>query len=190
LPELTPYVINADMKTILKSRPLLASRMKIVLQLAAVAALTVILSNCGSKMSSQPTSQTALDSTPGTFTNVYQIFTQSHNCNQCHVPGAPAYDQNGVKFDLTSQATAFSTLVNQAISGQSSTGICGGVLEVVPGSPQTSYLAAVLDQAYNTASFAGVSSCAPFNGHLQSENLSADEISSIVSWIQGGAQNN
>jgi hypothetical protein len=176
------------MKTESKSSLLLVSRFKIALQLAAVVALTVVLSNCGSKISSQ--SQTALDSTPGTFTNVYQIFTQSHNCNQCHVPGAPAYDQNGVKFDVTSQATAFATLVNQPISGQSSTGICGGVLEVVPGSPQTSYLAAVLDAAYNSASFAGVGTCAPFNGHLESEALSADEIASVVSWIQGGAQNN
>lgn len=164
------------------------SNLKLVLKLSAVVALTVILSNCGSSLNS--TSKTALDSTAGTFTNVYQIFTQSHNCNQCHVPGAPAYDQNGVKIDLTSQATAYATLVNQAISGQSSTGICGGVLEVSPGSPQASYLAAVLDSAYSTAGFAGVGSCQPFNGHLESEALSADEISSLVSWIQGGAQNN
>jgi len=162
--------------------------LKLLVQLTSVVALTIVLSNCGNNKSTS--SQTALDSTPGTFTNVYQIFTQSHNCNQCHVPGAPAFDQNGVKFDLTSQATAFSTLVNQGISGQSSTGICGGVAEVVPGSPQTSYLAAVLDAAYNTAGFAGVGTCQPFNGHLESEALSADETASIVSWIQGGAQNN
>jgi hypothetical protein len=124
----------------------------------------------------------------GTFTNVYQN-TLKTACIQCHVPGgAPTND--GVKLDFTDQNTAYQTLMGSNVSGQISVGSCGGIKIVNPGNPASSYLAGVLFSEYNTDNFAGVSTCKPYTAHLTDQNLSADEKTAIISWIQSGAPNN
>ena len=132
-----------------------------------------------------------LDGTPasGTFGSVYRTITTA-NCTQCHVPGGAATTDSGVQLDFTSQATAYSTLTSLNVTATSSKNICNGVKIVKSGEPAKSYFAAVLISTYNTSNFAGVTGCTPYNVHLENQNLSEAEKTSIVSWIQNGAPNN
>lgn len=148
--------------------------------LVIVAALT--LTRCGTQ---DPT--TSL--TPGTFASVYSIL-KSHNCTECHIPTGAATIDSGVKLDFTSQTSAFTTLTTSTVSGSSGINSCTGVKIVVPNSPSTSYLAAVLFSKYSISDFGGKSGCIPDNSHLTQNNLSTADQSSIIDWIQNGAKNN
>ena len=144
-----------------------------------VVALALALSGCGKKEESF---------TSGTFTAVYNQTIKGQNCNECHVPGGSAANV-GVGLDFTSQATAYQTLVSEMVSGAGSSG-CSALKIVVAGSPSTSYLVPVLISSYATNGFGGQTGCQPINTHHSLVNLSTDEQSSLIAWIQGGAQNN
>jgi hypothetical protein len=142
-------------------------------------AIALLLSACGK----------STESTSGTFTQVYTN-TLSRACIECHKPGTAATDQDGVTLNFSTQATAFSTLLESTVRGASSTGTCGSVKIVTAGSVENSYLAGVLFTDYHKDNFAGVSGCTPYAVHLQNQNLSASEKTTILDWIRNGALNN
>ncbi len=138
---------------------------------------TLALSNCGKK-----------DETSTTFATVYTE-TLSTSCVACHdTPGSGA--QNGAGLNFSSQALAYSTLTAGNVTATTSVGTCGSVRLVVASSPSTSYLLGTIIQGYSSSSFAGVTNCTPYAGHFSSLNLSSTQQNNLVSWIQGGAQNN
>lgn len=127
----------------------------------------------------------------GTFSSVYHN-TLKGTCISCHVPGGAAYDISGVPLDFSSKETAYQTLLSKDVSGQSSSASpCGGkgIRIVNPNHPSDSYLVGVLIADYAINNFAGVSGCLPYAGHLYDTHLSTSEKSSLIKWIQGGAQN-
>jgi hypothetical protein len=75
------------------------------------------------------------------------------------------------------------------VTGPIAGGACSSVKIVDPGNPSTSYLAGVLIQSYYD-NFNGLTGCQPYSVHLQDQNLSADEQSSLTTWITNGAANN
>ncbi len=125
----------------------------------------------------------------GTFGYVYQN-TLKTACIECHVPSGAAYASHGVQLDFSTQDTAYSTLLAKNVTGSSSTGTCSGIRIVSPSTPASSYLAGVLISSYHISNFAGVSGCTPYANHLSDQNLSAEEQTSLIEWIQGGALNN
>jgi hypothetical protein len=147
--------------------------------LASAGLLPILLSGCG-KESTTPAA--------GTFGNVYTV-TLRTACANCHAPGGLPTTQ-GCTLDFSSQAQAYSTLTGGTVAGSGEPTACLGLKYVVAGDPSSSYLVGVLNSTYHVNNFAGHSGCLPYATHLQDQNLTADEQSSIVSWIQGGAQNN
>jgi hypothetical protein len=152
---------------------------RVLLPLIA-AFLAVALVRCGKTPTSTPAS--------GTFGSVYSTFN-SAGCAECHAPSVSASAAHGSSLDLSSQSAAYSTLVGTKVTATDSTSTCGNVSLVVAGNPSQSYLAAVLFSSYNTANFVE-SGCTPYNAHLSDQHLTSDEQTSIISWIQNGAQNN
>lgn len=160
---------------------------------AAVAVSGLLLASCGlpgcgkilDGLDGRTSSQGGkIDATPGTFTHVYQA-TLSTACVQCHVPGSDGGDH----LDFSDKGSAYRTLLGGAVSGHSSATICGGLKLIEPGVPRDSYLAAVLFAEYNAIGFGGVPECKPYSVHLEDQNLSDTEKSSILSWIRNGARN-
>lgn len=127
--------------------------------------------------------------TPGTFTAVYNQ-TLKTACIECHVPSGAATVDSHVDLDFSSASAAYTSLTTQYATGDSTPASCTTVKVVDPGYPQNSYLAGVLLSSYNTNDFAGKTGCQPYTAHLIDQHLSADEQSSLISWIQGGALNN
>jgi hypothetical protein len=144
-----------------------------LIALAAASALTLM--DCGK----------ALGPASGTFGNVYE--TLKSDCIECHVPGGSGL-VSGSTFDVTSATTAYNTLLSD--TAHTAAPECAGVKLVVANTPTSSYLAAVLFSDYNINSFAGVANCKPITRHHSDLNLSADEKTSILAWINGGALNN
>jgi hypothetical protein len=110
-------------------------------------------------------------------------------CIECHVPTGAATVNNGVQLDFSTQALAYQTLTAKKVTGSTSSGICPNVSIVTAGDPTKSYLAAVLFAKYNATNFAGVSGCSPYSVHLQDQNISDAEQTSIINWITNGAKN-
>ncbi len=137
------------------------------------------LSNCGDK---------AAD-TSANFSTIYTSMLKTA-CAQCHVPGTPAYNTNGVHLDFTTSATAYSTLLANYVAGTSSTGTCSGIKIVAANAPTQSYLAGVLFQDYHVNNFAGKSGCTTYATHLSDQNITPAEEASILAWINAGAPNN
>lgn len=125
----------------------------------------------------------------GTFGYVYQN-TLKTACIECHVPSGAAYASHGVLLDFSTQDTAYSTLLAKNVTGSSSTGTCSGIRIVSPSTPTSSYILGVLISSYHINNFAGVSGCTPYANHLSDQNLSSEEQTSLIQWIQGGALNN
>lgn len=125
--------------------------------------------------------------TPGTFTDVYT--NSLSTCTQCHVSTITAA-QDGAALDFSTQTNAYNSLMNHVVSGSVAKGTCGSVELVVPSTPANSYLLAVLFTDYNTNFASHNSGCTPYAAHLQDQHLSSAEESSMVQWIQNGAQNN
>lgn len=141
----------------------------------------LILTNCQKKEE---------DPAVGTFSHVYKK-TLSTACVACHVPTGAVY-ADGVTLDFSSQVAAFQTLTTKKVATPSnpSSSCKNTVSIVVAGNATNSYLAGVLFADHNTNHFAGVTSCQPYTAHLTDQNLSAEEKTSILQWIQGGALNN
>lgn len=138
-----------------------------------------LLSSCGKKEAATPAS--------GTFASVYATI-QGANCSQCHQPGGVGPDAN-VQLDFTSSAQAYTGLTTYNSQGQR-TPTCNGIPLVQDGSPNDSYLMAVLFSDYSGNTF-GHSGCTPYyTEHAQNFSLSAAEQSSIQAWISAGALNN
>ncbi len=155
--------------------------MKKILSLLAFVSGTLLLTHCGSQSNDTPT-------TTASFASIYTTVLATA-CIQCHVPGQPVYVNSHVHLDFTSASTAYSTLTGNSVAGTSSTGTCGGI-RIVSGVATTSYLAGVLFADYHIANFAGVGGCTPYANHLSDQNISASQEQAIVTWINGGAQNN
>jgi hypothetical protein len=153
---------------------------KVVTRVALLATLSVgtatLLSNCGKKD----------ESTSATFSTVYTE-TLSTACIVCHeVPGSGT--QNGASLNFSSKALAYSTLTTGNVTATDAVGACGTVKLVTASSPSTSYLLGTIIESYRSDNFAGVTNCTP-NRH-ETLNLSSTQQSNLVSWVQGGAQNN
>jgi hypothetical protein len=125
---------------------------------------------------------TATDTAPpppqaATFTQVFATVL-SQVCRQCHgTPGGIGITIGNL--DMTTQATAFTNLVNTPAAG----GSCAGRgTRVVPGSPNTSILFLKVD----------LTDPAPCGSKmpLGLPPLSQSDINLIGSWITAGAQNN
>ena len=139
--------------------------------LVGILVLPFILSRCGTN-SSTPAS--------GTFGSVYVALTTS-NCTICHVPTGSATKQYGTQLDLSTKATAYTTLLTKTVTGAQSKTKCGNVKLVSQGNAKNSYLAAVLFNDYGSVNnFAGVPNCAPITTHFNYQNMSPDEKSSIL----------
>lgn len=123
-------------------------------------------------------------STATTFTEVYNA-SFSVTCVNCHNPGHADYADTGL--DFTNGDTAYNTMVNVLVSGPANPTTCGTVRRVNPGSAATSYLLGVLFSQDNTNNFAGVTNCRPPNAHIGYSNLSQAERTSIIAWINNGA---
>lgn len=152
-----------------------------LLQTLALATSTLFLTHCG-KTADTPT-------TTASFASIYTTILGTA-CIQCHVPGQPVYVTRGVRLDFTNASVAYTTLTNNLVAGQSSTGTCSGIKIVQAGATNQSYLAGVLFQDYHIANFAGVTNCTPYANHLSDQNISASQEAAIVSWINAGAANN
>jgi len=156
-----------------------------ILATTGLLVLSLMLTRCGSNNSNSTTSNAAI--TPS-FASIYtNVLSQA--CIQCHVPGTSVYINNNVHLDFTSASTAYSSLTGLTSSGVSSSS-CNGIKYVTPGSPSSSYLAAVLFADYNTSGFAGDSGCTPYATHLSDQNISSAEETAIIAWINAGAANN
>ena len=136
---------------------------------ALVALAAVFIAGCGAK--DVPAS--------GTFGNVYA--NTLNRCSTCH---QPAGSGSASPLNFLTQITAYSTLLayNSVETG------CGSVRYVVPSTPQSSMLPAVLFADY--FALVGVGGCSPYNVHLSNQALSASERTSLLAWISGGALNN
>jgi len=158
--------------------------LRVILPLA-FAALAITLPKCGTSPST---------STPaaGTFTNVYAIFTAAQ-CSRCHTPPATSANENGSSLNLSTQALAYSTLVGTTATPTTVTATdnsaCSTVKLVNTATPANSYLLAIFTPADQVTGF-GSASCRPDASHLQSDNLSADQLTTITNWITAGALNN
>lgn len=149
---------------------------------ACVCAL-FLLTRCGQ--------QSTTTTVSGTFTDVYTN-TLSTDCVSCHNPtnGAATLDNN-TTIDFSSQSQAYTTLTAGVVAGMVKAPTCGGLQLVVASNPTNSYVLATMFSTYNTANFAGKNGCTPYNhANYGNFNLSAAEQTSIVNWIQNGAQNN
>lgn len=141
--------------------------------------LTFGLVQCG-KIADEPAS--------GTFGSVYKAL-KNNSCQECHVPTGSATVTSHVELDFTSQTTAYTTLINGTVKGSTSVGTCSGVKLVVPSSPSTSYLAAVLFSSYSHDDF-GKTGCTPYSTHNSVDtHVTSTEQKSIIDWISNGAQN-
>ncbi len=148
--------------------------------LCIASAWILIFTRCGSSPDPEPAS--------GTFSNVYKTF-QKKGCTECHTPGGAGFTA-GSQLNLSSQATAYTSLTTLNVTATASVGTCGTVKLVSSGQPNQSYLTAVLLDSYNTSNFGGVTGCSPFNGHLTSSYTYSDaEKTSLVDWITNGAKN-
>jgi len=115
-------------------------------------------------------------SAPPTFTTVYTT-TITNKCSPCHTTASGAGVMFG-KLDMTTQAAAYTNLVNQPTAGVA---CAGSGTRVVPGNADQSvmYLKVSLDDA------------APC-GNKMPDNLpalSSDEATGIEAWINAGAKN-
>ncbi len=129
-----------------------------------------------------------VDPTPGTFGSVYTKTLKAGNCVQCH-DGSNSAEYGNLNF--STQALAYQTLTQGTVTGPVAKGNCGGLKLINANSPTTSYFTAVLFDEYATQSgFAGDSDCAPYATHRSEQNISADEKTSIIDWINAGAPNN
>ena len=125
--------------------------------------------------------------TPGTFTAVYNQ-TLKTACVECHQPGGSATIA-GATLDFTTQAKAYATIKPGSVGGGSSGPSCKNLPIVVAGNATSSFLAAVLFVEYDTTPFQNPG-CTPYATHQSDQNLSADEKSSLLQWINAGAKNN
>ena len=156
-------------------------RASALLQLCLPLVAAGLLSACGSQSADSP-------SLPPTFTNVYA--NSFAGCNSCHSPGQASYDVSGVHLDFTTQATAYSTLRSWRTGSAASGADCNGIVTVSPGSPQASYVEAMVDPTYRKSPFPGGSGagCTPYD-HSGFVNLSQASKSLLSAWIQNGANN-
>ncbi len=161
------------------------SQIRKLLFVTATLSFSFLLVDCGGSNSN--TTQSAVVVT-ASFASIYSgILSQS--CAQCHVPGAPAHDLNGVVLNFSSASAAYSTLKSSNVSGMSSTGTCGGI-HIIGSDSSHSYLAGVLFADYNTNNFAGVSGCQPYANHISDQHITSAQEAAIVQWINAGAPNN
>jgi len=123
-----------------------------------------------------------------TFTELYTDVIQKTGCADCHTPGGSG-TLAGVQLDFSTQAQAYSTLLNKSVTGTTSVGICSGVAIVTEGRPESSYLAAVLIPSYQISDFGGVSGCTPLNTHTEEQYLTSAQQTQIEKWISAGANN-
>ncbi|MBI5139028.1 hypothetical protein HZA26_00220 [Candidatus Nomurabacteria bacterium] len=132
----------------------------------------------------------APSTTTGTFTDVYNTI-KTANCMECHSPTGAAKVNSGVQLDFSTQTTSYSTLTNNhVVTATDIIGTCGTAKLVIAGSPDTSYLAAVLISKYNVTNFAGILGCTPYTVHLTDQHITDSDQSSIIDWIKNGALNN
>jgi hypothetical protein len=148
----------------------------LLVPLAAVAAFAAACSSSSSS-SPPPAAPPAPPATPATFSDVYtQVVAKS--CTPCHT----AAGQEGIKFgmlDMTSQAAAYSNLVNVAGAGDQ----CGGKgTRVVPGKPDSSifYLKISLDDPTPCGA----------KMPLGMPAVTQEQADLVESWINAGAPNN
>ena len=125
-----------------------------------------------------PTTPPPSQTTPTpTFTDVYAIIT--NRCISCHFTSSGIGISLG-HLDMSTQANAFSNLVNVPAGGVS----CGssGLTRVVPGNANASLL-------YNKVA-PGVPAPCGDKMPLALASLSQAETDTISGWINGGANNN
>jgi hypothetical protein len=146
-----------------------------------ILSLGVMLSGCG-QVSDLVDSTTAQS---GTFSHVYSNVLS--DCLQCH-DGSNAADYGAL--DFSSKAKAYESLQG-TVSGPLASGTCAGVELITASAPADSYFAAVLLSEFATTSgIAGDSDCVPYANHLEDQNLTTAEKTSIKDWITAGALNN
>ncbi|MGK5083388.1 hypothetical protein WDW37_08775 [Bdellovibrionota bacterium FG-1] len=151
------------------------------MKLFLILGLALLMMSCGQVASVTPDPVTA------NFSSIYSHLFKTA-CIECHVPTGAATVAKGVQLDFTTQALAYATLTSGSVAAIDSVGKCPSVKLVVTGQVASSYLAGVLIQDYFKDNFAGVTGCTPYNVHLSDQNLTADEKTAIVSWIQNGAK--
>jgi hypothetical protein len=151
-----------------------------LIRASIILGMVLVLCRCGSKTEETTSS--------GTFSNVYSV-TLKTACIQCHVPAGSA-TAAGVTLDFSTQTTAYQTLTASVVSGGSTKNTCANISIVSAKNASKSYLAGVLFSSYNTSNFAGVTGCVPYSAHLTDQNISSDEQTSIINWINNGALNN
>jgi|GEM_PF-2960375 len=146
-----------------------------------ILSLGLVFSGCG-QVSDLVDSTTAQS---GTFSHVYSNVLS--DCLQCHVGSNSA--EYGT-LDFSTKTKAYESLQG-TVSGPLAVGNCAGVKLITANTPADSYFAAVLLSEYATTSgIAGDTDCVPYATHLEDQNLSAAEKTSIKDWITAGALNN
>lgn len=159
------------------------------LPLIVTAMLAIVLLNrCGQNFPQAPS---------GSFTNVYETF-KTTNCQECHNPKTATWKEDGVtSFDMTSQKTAYKTLLESTVSAKSSKTICKGVKLVTKSNIDKSYLAGVMLETVAKDDFAGVKGCTPYSVHLTDaggkffngdKQANKDARASLRKWITDGAK--
>lgn len=126
-----------------------------------------------------------------TFTQVYEVFSNTGNCVNCHSGSgqARAFPYNS-QLDLSSRSLAYSGLTSLLVTSANTTG-CSSVRLVTSGNSNASYLAGILLSSYTRSSFAGVSTCTPaYSAHSGYMNLSQVDQEKISRWIDDGAKDN
>lgn len=171
------------MKSQSSNKPSLSKLIKLVVSLCFFYATAVLTTSC--------TKDANITVVAPTYSSLYSnvFYNGNTGCVSCHAPGESAYDTDNVGIDFTSSSNGYSTLVGPDVMGNTSVGTCSAVELVDPGSPTSSYLAAVLISSYNSGNV-GKSGCTPYNVHLSDQNLSTEELSALEEWITNGAQNN
>ena len=130
---------------------------------------------------------------PGTFGSVYAVMGRT--CVQCHKASGTAAPSATIKFDPTTAALAYQTLVTDGngVGGLGSGAACRNpvpVKYVVPTSPTTSYVAGVLvaGATYQGNNNFGNPGCRPYN-HTEDTGLNDADKANILDWINKGAKN-
>jgi hypothetical protein len=155
-----------------------------------VAALLVAgagFSGCGSDSTGTPTggsggsgpaAGTGGGTTGATFTEVLAIFGGAANCGICHA-SPPNTGNGGLQFNTAMKDQAYAALVGPSSAGSNGSK-CGGKKYVVAGNPGGSLL------------YGKLTSMPPCGVQMPMGGtpLSADQLSTVSSWITAGAKNN
>ncbi|MBF0314051.1 MAG: hypothetical protein HQK50_03305 [Oligoflexia bacterium] len=152
-------------------------KLSLVLLFVSMATLFLTLSGCGEKGPNTAGSSR--------FTGLYEN-TIKPNCASCHVPSGEVYREGKVLLDFSTKSSAYNTLTSK-LSVSPSAQYCEGIAYVTAGDPNSSYLAAILIESYSSVNFAGKVNCVPYNIHLMDQQLSEEEKSNIIAWINEGA---